>query len=99
MLHWQEATVPEEDEQLFPDPLDFHKFSVEETSDTSEQVAEETPNKDDHHDLALAHVTSELNELNGLIEQEQADVSVDTPFVRWTFPRKTTVRRLFGGCV
>lgn len=77
----EEATVPEEDEQLFPDPLDFHKFSVEETSDTSEQVAEETPNKDDHHDLALAHVTSELNELNGLIEQEQADVSVDTPFV------------------
>lgn len=26
-------------------------------------------------------MTSELNELNGLIEQEQADVSVDTPFV------------------
>ncbi len=77
----EESTVFEEEEQLFPDPLDFHNFSAEETSNTTELPADEAENDDDHHDLALAHVASELNGLNGLIEEEQTNISVDTPFV------------------
>lgn len=70
-----------EDQHTFPDPLDFHGFSMEDTGspEPAETTADE-PEGDDHA-LALEAAASELNGINGLIASDEAPVSVETPFI------------------
>lgn len=65
----------------FPDPLDFHNFSMEESEPVGTPKVESANEETDDHELALEAVASELAEIDSVMEEEEKPVSVDTPFV------------------
>lgn len=65
----------------FPDPLDFHNFSMEEPESVDTLKVESVSEETDDHELALEAVASELAEINSVVEEEEKPISVDTPFV------------------
>lgn len=75
--------VADADQHTFPDPLDFHNFSMEDTGETPsvESSGQETEDEQSDHDLALDRVASELNGIDGLIAKDEEAVPVDTPFL------------------
>lgn len=89
--------VPEEDMHTLPDPLDFHNFTGEEGDEVSSEaeVGDVRSNVDasisdeekgdllehDEAHAALEQAASELNELDGLLQNNQEMPPLDTPFV------------------
>lgn len=69
------------DEHTFPDPLDFHNFSMEDTALSDETYTPPVDAEAEDHALALEKVASELNEIDDIIATDEAPVSVDTPFI------------------
>lgn len=69
-------------QHTFPDPLDFHNFSIEDTGEAAlAQSSEQEADNSDNHDLALDTMASELNGIDGLVIKDNEPVSVDTPFL------------------
>ncbi|HMS93556.1 MAG TPA: hypothetical protein PKD28_04160 [Candidatus Saccharibacteria bacterium] len=71
------------DQHTFPDPLDFHNFSMEDTGEPAlvESSEQEAEDEQSDHDLALDKMANELNGIDGLIAKDEEAVSVDTPFL------------------
>ena len=71
------------DQHTFPDPLDFHNFSMEDTGEAAlvEPTSQEAEKEKSDHDLALDKVANELNGIDGLVAKDEEAVSVDTPFL------------------
>lgn len=76
---------PPSDAHVLPDPLDFHNFSDDSSTDalTKEASAASVDDKKeaDEAEIALEQAASELSGLNGLIEDQREVPPLDTPFV------------------